>query len=247
VEVSFFYDDLAPYGDWRRVEPYGWVWTPWYTPAGWRPYTVGRWIYTADGWTWVSDWRWGWAPFHYGRWDWQPGLGWIWIPGRTWAPAWVVWRHGPGWVGWAPLPPGVEWRAGVGLWLGDVNLDMAIGASWWVFVGERDFLEHRPLRRAVPVTRNPEILRRTRDVTRYDPVGDRVVDRGLPVEEVERAVGRAVPEYKVRELPEPPQAKERIDRDRVRVYRPEPSRRPVPREPPAKKPKKAVPRKPPPP
>lgn len=246
VEVSFFYGELAPYGDWILIEPYGWVWTPWGTPSGWRPYTVGRWVYTAHGWTWVSEWPWGWAPFHYGRWTWHPHWGWLWIPGRVWAPAWVVWRYGPGWVGWAPLPPGVEWRVGVGLWLGDVDLDLAIGSHWWVFVAERDFLEPRPLRRAVPMIRNPELLRQTRDVTRYEELADRVAVRGVPVEEIERSVGRAVSRREVEDLTAPPpQATEPVEQDRVRIYRPEPTRRPATREPPAEERRKAVRKKPP--
>lgn len=248
VEVSFFYGELARYGDWVLVEPYGWVWTPWGTAPGWRPYTVGQWVYTPYGWTWVSDWPWGWAPFHYGRWAWHAPWGWIWIPGRVWAPAWVAWRHGPGWLGWAPLPPGVEWRLGVGLWFGDVDLDLAIGANWWVFVAERDFLEPRPLRRAVPVARNPEILRQTRDVTRYEELGERVAVRSVPVEEIEGRTRRAVPRYEVEDLAAPPRRAEPADHGRVRIYRPEPSARPPAREPEpaAEERRKAVPRKPPP-
>lgn len=246
VEVSFFYGDLAPYGDWLQADPYGWVWTPHGVPAGWRPYTVGRWVYTSDGWTWVSDWPWGWAPFHYGRWAWHPPLGWVWIPDRVWAPAWVTWRYGPGWVGWAPLPPGVSWRVGVGLSPGDVDLDLVVGTDGWVFVPERDFLDRRPLRRAEPLSRNPELLRRTRDVTRYEARDGRVLDRGLPVEDVERALQRAVPRYRVEDLKAPAKASARVERDRVRVYRPEPVRKPTAKAPAAKEPRKAVPRKPPP-
>jgi Family of unknown function (DUF6600) len=67
-EVSFFYDQLAPHGQWFWLEPYGWVWTPNDVDTAWRPYTDGHWVYTDCGWTWVSEREWGWAPFHYGRW-----------------------------------------------------------------------------------------------------------------------------------------------------------------------------------
>jgi hypothetical protein len=60
---------------------------------------------TEYGWTWVSDWDWGWAPFHYGRWLTIGGYGWCWVPGTIWGPAWVSWRYGGGYAGWAPLPP----------------------------------------------------------------------------------------------------------------------------------------------
>jgi hypothetical protein len=49
VDVTLFYDALAPYGDWLWLDPWGWVWTPRHMPTGWRPYTWGRWLYTDAG------------------------------------------------------------------------------------------------------------------------------------------------------------------------------------------------------
>jgi hypothetical protein len=43
--------------------------------------------------------------YHYGRWANDRQLGWFWVPGDDWAPAWVDWRYGGDTVGWAPLPP----------------------------------------------------------------------------------------------------------------------------------------------
>src|SRR2546426_4578479 len=40
-------------------------------------------------------------------------IGWAWIPGEEWGPAFVQWRHGGDYVGWAPMPPDeilVEYR-----------------------------------------------------------------------------------------------------------------------------------------
>ena len=69
-----------------------------------------------DGnWMWVSDFNWGWAPFHYGRWLWIFGPWMGWIPGRVYSHAWVVWRTGyydDYYVGWAPMPPTWYWRSG---------------------------------------------------------------------------------------------------------------------------------------
>jgi hypothetical protein len=223
TEIRFFYSDLAPYGDWVLVEAHGWVWIPWDVPVGWRPYSHGRWVYTPDGWTWVSDWAWGWAPFHYGRWTWHHRYGWVWIPDGVWAPAWVAWRSGPGWIGWAPLPPGVSWRVGIGLDFGSVDLTLAVGSHWWVFVDERDFVDPHPWRRAYPMPRNAWLLRQTRDVTRYEDVDRRVVVRSLPPRDLERTLGRAVPRYEVEELRAPSgRWTEAIERERVKIYRPDP-------------------------
>ncbi len=97
--------DLSPYGTWRYVGGYGWVWTP-YVNDYWRPYYYGYWRYSARfGWVWVSYERWGWLPYHYGRWAYSPGVGWFWVPGSVWSGGWVSWSYGPGWVCWTPLDP----------------------------------------------------------------------------------------------------------------------------------------------
>src|SRR5258705_257151 len=113
ADASFYYDQLAPYGRWFWLDPYGWVWTPNNVDVGWRPYTEGHWVYADCGWTWVSDFAWGWAPFHYGRWCWHDHDGWCWVPDRVWGPAWVSWHFGDAWCGWAPLPPAVAWESAV--------------------------------------------------------------------------------------------------------------------------------------
>jgi hypothetical protein len=73
--------------------------------TNWRPYSDGYWAYTDQGWTWVSYEDFGWATYHYGRWVRLRDRGWFWVPGYTWAPAWVSWRTGGDYIGWAPLPP----------------------------------------------------------------------------------------------------------------------------------------------
>jgi hypothetical protein len=103
-----FQQPLAPYGNWIDDASYGRVWVPSVSVVGYdfAPYSAGgHWVLSDYGWTWVSDWDWGWGPFHYGRWITCGGYGWCWVPGTMWGPAWVSWRSGGGYVGWAPLPP----------------------------------------------------------------------------------------------------------------------------------------------
>ncbi len=106
---NYFNSYLAPYGSWSNLPGYGWGWQP--TVAanspGWTPYCDGgQWFYTNRGWYWNSYYPWGWAPFHYGCWSHNPQCGWVWFPGKTWAPSWVTWRTSKDCIGWAPLPPG---------------------------------------------------------------------------------------------------------------------------------------------
>jgi hypothetical protein len=104
VSFNLFYSSLAPYGNWVPMD-YGYAWAPTGVGAGWRPYMDGQWVWSDLGWTWSSYEPWGWATYHYGRWVMDPAYGWLWIPGTTWAPAWVSWYQTPGYVGWSPLPP----------------------------------------------------------------------------------------------------------------------------------------------
>lgn len=135
-QVSFqvFYDQLSPYGEWIDDPDYGYIWLPDVAP-GFQPYaTNGRWVNTQYGNTWVSNYDWGWAPFHYGRWV-QNRYGWAWVPGYEWAPAWVSWRHGGGQYGWAPLSPGMNFSV-------SVNIPL----SHWVFIPQ-SYLFHANLHR----------------------------------------------------------------------------------------------------
>jgi hypothetical protein len=107
--MSDFHEGLDAYGQWVDSGEYGLVWQPSVAYA-WHPYWDGRWVYTHSGWTWVSAEPWGWATYHYGRWSYLGDRGWVWLPGRVWAPAWVAWRYGNGYAGWCPLGPhGAVW------------------------------------------------------------------------------------------------------------------------------------------
>ena len=137
ISLQTFYDELSPYGVWIQDPEYGYVWRPDVDQEEFRPYyTNGRWVMTEYGNTWVSEYDWGWAPFHYGRWILNRYSQWIWIPDTTWGPAWVSWRSGGGYYGWAPLSPGIN-----------ININFGGGYhipnSWWVFVPQRNIYYDR--------------------------------------------------------------------------------------------------------
>ncbi len=115
VSLQTFYDELSPYGTWINDPQYGYVWRPDVDQDEFRPYyTNGRWVMTEYGNTWVSNYEWGWAPFHYGRWMYNRYNQWIWIPDTVWGPAWVSWRSGGGYYGWAPLGPSISIGINIG-------------------------------------------------------------------------------------------------------------------------------------
>ncbi len=175
VTVDYFYDTLAPYGAWVDVEGYGRCWRPtvMVASAGWQPYCDhGHWVYTDDGWYWMSDYSWGWAPFHYGRWFRDARFGWCWYPDTVWGPSWVTWRYADDYCGWAPLPPRCDYREGVGFFYNGVavsiGFDFGLGVSAFTFVHTRDFCDPHPWRHRVESREVAQVFNRTTVINNFD-------------------------------------------------------------------------------
>ncbi|MEA2602515.1 MAG: hypothetical protein QOF89_3507 [Acidobacteriota bacterium] len=215
VDLGFFYDDLAPYGNWVQRPQYGWVWTPRVEQSSWRPYEDGHWAWTDEGWTWISDEPYGWATYHYGRWYDDPDYGWEWIPGDEWAPAWVSWQESDDYVGWAPLPPSVDFRPGV-------NLNVRLSPDAYVFVPSRQFLAPRVRDYVVSRAQYGQIFPRTRNVTRYNRVNNRIFNQGVAIERIQRVTGRQVTRYQIADLGANDRHRgARIVQNRVTIFRPQ--------------------------
>ncbi len=200
VGLDYFYDSLAPYGEWISMNPWGWVWCPYDIGVDWRPYTVGNWDYSDYGWTFVSDEPWAWATYHYGRWGFDDDCGWYWVPDSVWGPAWVGWRFGGGFMGWCPLPPGIRWHMGFGLDFGGFDLD-DVGWSRWNFCELGHFAD-RDLRRFVfDPARNVNLMRMTRNATNYSFADNRIINNNIPLSDIERGIGHNVTHYRIADAP----------------------------------------------
>ena len=207
-DVSYFYNDLSPYGTWVSLEGIGWCWQPRtvVTSRGWRPYCDGgHWVYTDAGWFWQSDYSWGWAPFHYGRWQLHPNCGWVWAPDRVWGPAWVTWRTSGDVCGWAPLPPRADFDVHLGWRFNGVrvgaNFDFGLGVSAFAFFGFGDICSHDLGRRRLPPERVTPVFRQTTVINNYVVNNNTIVHRGIPIERVTAASRVPVPRATVRDLP----------------------------------------------
>ncbi|CAG5006429.1 hypothetical protein DYBT9275_03817 [Dyadobacter sp. CECT 9275] len=184
VSISFqtFYQELSPYGRWINSPRYGTVWTP-YVSQYFQPYsTNGYWEMTDYGNTWVSEYEWGWAPFHYGRWSYDDYTGWFWVPGYEWGPAWVNWRSGGGYYGWAPLGPGIS-----------VNVSVNIPSFWWVFVPQRYMCVRDWHSYWVPRGRVNHIYNQTTIINNYYRNDNRTYVYGPRREELQRVTRRDIP------------------------------------------------------
>jgi hypothetical protein len=180
-----FYTKLEPYGAWRETSDYGYVFQPNESARSrnWRPYTNGRWVYTDAGWTWYSDEPFGWATYHYGRWTRLRHVGWVWVPGDEWAPAWVSWRKSDAYVGWAPLPPEARFdrTRGIHNW---ADNDYDLGPEQYAFVPTPDFGDERIERTIVPIERNITIVNQTVNVTNITYNNTTIVNQGPNYDEL---------------------------------------------------------------
>ena len=160
-----FGEALNPYGDWLSTDNYGEVWRPNTSQTvDWSPYTVGQWNYTELGWHFTSPEPWGWACYHYGRWVRYRTLGWCWVPGREWAPAWVSWRTSSNHIGWSPLPPTATWSHSIGIrrW---VDSRCNIGPSHYNFVKITDFGSRNCRTSVINRRQNASLILSTNNVT----------------------------------------------------------------------------------
>jgi hypothetical protein len=215
VDVGYFYDDLASSGNWVQSPSYGWVWSPRSVASDWRPYRDGNWVWSDQGWTWVSNESYGWATYHYGRWYDDPEFGWAWVPGNDWAPAWVSWQEGGDYIGWAPLPPSVNIAVGFS---GALSVSLAPDA--YLFVPERQFLAPRLSGYYLSRDQVPVIYRQTRNITNYRYTDNRVYNTGVAVDRIQRVVGRPVPRYQIADLNATSGRRVQIQGNRLAIFRP---------------------------
>jgi hypothetical protein len=228
VSVDFFHDNLEAYGDWREVGDYGYCWQPREVDRDWRPYSDGHWVYTDAGWTWDSEEPYSWAVYHYGRWARVDRVGWVWVPGTEWGPAWVSWRRSERHVGWAPLPPEAEFSRSVGF-SGRVDVDFDIGPTNYSFVEVRNFGAPRLRTVMVEPRENITIIRQTTNITRITYVNNVVYNEGPQYEVISRESAQPIRRLKLErreELEGDPrtvraeQLRTRVEGDSLRVVAP---------------------------
>ncbi len=110
--------DLDQNGKWEQVNydgRYVRLWRPAGVPAGWQPFTGGRWtVWNRDN-VWIPEEPFGYVTHHYGNWVFV-NSAWYWAPpvkvragalGKCacWYPGRVSWIHSGADIGWVPLAP----------------------------------------------------------------------------------------------------------------------------------------------
>lgn len=180
-QYRVFHDELAEYGDWTLIEPYGWCFRPAVNFVAWRPYGQGWWEPSDSyGWIWNSNEPFGWITYHYGAWFYDRFQGWVWQPGPVWGPAWVAWAQIDDYIGWAPLAP-VEMQ--------DVP-DSPDGI--FQFVRAPQFVSSSISTQALYVRRLADTRGALRSIENIERVKGTAINRG-PDEYTLRSLGAAVP------------------------------------------------------
>lgn len=212
VNFQEFYDQLSPYGQWIDDDNYGYIWIPTAGPD-FTPYlSNGYWVFTDDGWMWTSEYDWGWAAFHYGRWDYNGSYGWFWVPDNVWGPSWVTWRWSEGYYGWAPMRPGVSISISFSGY-NDVPNDR------WIFVRDRDIERHDIDRNYIDRKNNSRIMTNSKVLNKsyYDNRRKTIYVTGPIREDVQKIIGRTIKPISVNEKDGPGQ---RLTNDQIQIYRP---------------------------
>jgi hypothetical protein len=180
------YSDLDDNGTWSQEPNYGPVWYPNSVAVGWAPYSNGYWGYVGPwGWTWIGYEPWGFAPYHYGRWNYFGGR-WGWCPGPigyypVYGPAFVGFLGGGfgfGFgvgvgVGWFPLGfgevfhPWYGYRAG-GVYIRNINIHNT-------YIRNVNSVNFNSVNRNYAYAHNPAAVTAT---TRAGFVGGQAVNRG---------------------------------------------------------------------
>lgn len=209
VSFQVFYDELMPYGDWVKDGRYGYVWLP-AVATNFHPYgSDGHWVMTEYGNTWVSDYDWGWATFHYGRWFFDKNYqSWAWIPDYNWGPAWVDWRTGGGYYGWAPMGPGFS-----------IDVRVNIPASYWLFVPQRRFAYVNVYDYYAPRVRRINIYNNTTIINNTVVYNNNSYYAGPRRSDVERVSRQSYPVRRIESSSSP--GRMAVNRESVNVYRPE--------------------------
>ena len=143
---------------------------------GWNPYSDGRWVWTYRGWVWESDYSWGWAPYHYGRWWYSPYYGWVWSPGYRWAPAWVHWCYNGGYTGWHPISP--RWH-----FVNNEGNHHHNYQNGWIFVKDKDLTNNINKSIIISKEKSKELVTKSNNFTDITKQNNKIYNPGPNVNE----------------------------------------------------------------
>lgn len=152
------------------------------------PYTNGQWVYTDAGWYFQAPTPVEEVVHHYGRWTNSPEVGWVWVPGRVWSPAWVDMRQNDEYIAWSPLAPGTYI-------VDDRVIEPVIYEERYVVVEKRHFIEPQiyKYKYDYKVKKNRIMIKEMYKVDGVMVVDHRVIYKGPEISVIESVLGTTIP------------------------------------------------------
>ena len=183
-------------------------------PAVYTPYTNGQWVNTNDGWYFKAPTPYEETTSHYGRWAYSPALGWVWLPGRVWSPAWVDWRENDNYVAWAPVPPSVYIK-------NNALNQVVINENRYVIVEKRHFIEPSVYKYRYFYKENKNKIM-IKEMTKVDGVmikNKTVINKGPDPVSIEKVTGKKIEMVKINKVKNKNDVK--YTASEINVYTPE--------------------------
>jgi len=198
------------------------------------PYLNGQWVYTDEGWYFKANTSQEDLTSHYGRWSKDKELGWVWLPGKTYSPAWVDWRQNDDYVAWAPVPPGTYIENDA------VNVKEQINENRYTIVEKKSMTEPSVYKYRYQYVENKNKIM-IKEMTKTDGVMIKektVINKGPDVSDIEKKSGKKIEPVKIKKV----KTKEEsgITKDGINVYTPELKKSKEKKNEPVSKPEKLV-------
>jgi hypothetical protein len=197
------------------------------------PYNDGQWLNTDQGWYFKANTPQEDLTSHYGRWALDPNLGWVWLPGKVWSPAWVEWRENTDYVAWAPVPPGVYIQ-------NDAITQTTLNENRYTIVEKKQFIEPSVYKYRYQYVENKNKIM-IKEMTKIDGViikNKTVINKGPEVSVIEKSVGKKIEQVKIKKTGKKDETG--YAQDVISVYTPEFKKTTEVKKEPVSKPEKRV-------
>lgn len=181
--------------------------------SGYVPYVNGRWVYTNRGWYFRSPTYCEEIVHHYGRWCYTDSYGWLWIPGRVWAPSWVRWEENDDYIGWAPIETSIS----------VYNQYYYVPPERYVYITteKRYFLEPK-VYNYIQINKWDYDRNKFKDMKRFDGItfnNTMVMNNGPDVKHINKFYGQEIKQVKIKTVDDV--KKVRFNKNEYRVFAPE--------------------------
>lgn len=163
-------------------------------PPVYKPYENGQWVNTDAGWYFKAPTPAEEITSHYGRWAYNDQLGWLWVPGRVWSPAWVDWRENDEYVAWTPVPPHVYLTGNT------VNVPVIEDENRYVIVEKKNFTEPQLYKYMYLENKNKIMIKEMKKIDGVMVVNRTVINKGPEVSVIENKTGKKVEKITIKKV-----------------------------------------------